>query len=325
MSDPTPTTPYRELPESDGIRFCWGAWGAEDVLGSLNRLDAAAVLRGRETVSRGLSFSLNWDMALPEPPMFRRPRMRHDIVVSANGTSLNDVISDWNTQSSSQWDGFLHVTWGGHGRYGGHDLNGMQHWATRGIVGRCVLADVGRWRAAQGRPIDFTRPDGVSLEDLKATLAAQNSPIGQGDILLVRFGWTDYYESAGMDVRGRMITHEEIVTPGLSAREEVVEFLWDSQIAAIGADNPAIETWPQRAEVGPGDEPNPDGAWPQHLEKTLHWRLLPALGIPMGEMLDLKALAEDSAASGEYYGLLTAAPINLTGAAATPANALVLR
>jgi kynurenine formamidase len=322
---PTPTTPYRELPVSDGVRHCWGAWGADDVLGCLNRLDAAAALRGRECMTRGVAFSLNWDMKLPEPALFRRPSMRHETVVSANGSSLNDVISDWNTQASSQWDGFRHVTWGGHGQYGGHSRHSMHYWAERGIVGRCVLADVARWRATRGRPIDYTRPDPVTAADLRATLDSAGVQVEPGDILLIRVGWIEWYGTADAATRAAMTTHEALVSPGLSAQEDVAELLWDWQLAAVAADNPALEPWPQRAEAGPDATPDAAGKWPVHLPVTLHWRLLPALGLPIGELWDLDALAADSAAHGRYDGLLTSAPLHLTGGAASSANALVLR
>lgn len=327
MNDPavTPATPYRKLPEVDGVRYCWGAWGTGDVFGCLNRLDAAAVLRGRECVTRGVAFSLNWDMKLPEPPLFRRPGMRHEVTVSANGSSLNDVISEWNTQASSQWDGFRHVTWAGHGQYGGHDLHSVHHWAQRGIAGRCVLADVARWRAAQGRPVDYARPDPVTADELQVTLADAGITVQPGDILLIRLGWIEWYAGANDAARAAMTTHEALVSPGISAQEEMAELFWDWQLAAVAADNPALEPWPQRAEAGPDAMPDANGRWPVHLPVTLHWRLLPALGMPIGELWDLEALAADSAGHGRYDGLLTSAPLNLTGGAASPANALVLR
>ena len=53
----------------------------------------------------------------------------------------------------------------------------------------------------------------------------------------------------------------------------------------------------------------------------LHFRILGLLGIPIGEMWDLEALAEDCASDGVYEFLLTSAPLNLLDGVGSPANA----
>lgn len=324
MPDPSPTTTYQHLPTLDGIRHSWGAWGPDDALGCLNRLTDAAALDALQCVRRGATFPLNLDMRLPSPPLFGRPMIRHDLVYSANGTSLNDVISDWNTQVSSQWDGFLHVTWKDHGCYNGYKLHGIHHWAERGIVGRSVLVDVGRWRASADRPLQFTRPDVITAKELRAALAAQSTTVQPGDILMVRTGWLAWYLESSQDTRTAIADPARLASPGLSAEEEIAELLWDLQIAAVAADNPALEAWPLGCDATTGMRRGTD-AWPQRFEISLHVRLLPGLGMPIGELWHLERLAADCAADGEYQALLVSTPINLRGAAASPANALVLK
>lgn len=306
---------YDELPLEDGIRHSWGLWGSTDRFGCLNRIDGSHVLGAVGAVRRGAVFSLNWDLALPHPALFGRPNLKHEIVLSANGTSLNDVLSDWNTQASSQWDGFRHVTWPDHGTYNGIVDNGVHHWAQRGIVARCVLADVGRWRESIGRPLRFDVPDEISLADLVATLDAQGSSIRHGDILLVRTGWIADYLTESEETRKRWADRDLLVAPGLSANEDVVRWLWDKGVAAVASDNPALEVWPQ----GFGS----DGQ--KKYSVTLHTRLLPALGMPIGELWDLEGLGRDCAEDRVYEAMLTSAPLHLVGGAATPANAVVVK
>ena len=43
----------------------------------------------------------------------------------------------------------------------------------------------------------------------------------------------------------------------------------------------------------------------------MHIRLLPLLGLPLGEFFDLDRLADDCAADGVYEFLFTSAPLNL--------------
>jgi kynurenine formamidase len=321
----TPATPYRDLPIMDGVRHSWGAWGERDTLGCLNRLENSSALGALRSVRRGAVFPLSLEMHLPGPPLFGRPAFGHDLVYAADGTSLNDVISDWNTQVSSQWDGFAHVAWPGHGHYGGHELHGVQHWAERGIVGRSILADVGRWRAETGRPLNFTRPDAITASDLRSTLSAQCTNVRAGDILLVRTGWVAWYLQTGNETRAAIADRAALVSPGLSAAESVAELLWDFQLAAVAGDNPALEVWPFGCDETAGTDPAATAPWPRKHEINLHTRLLPGLGMPVGELWDLERLAADCAADLEYAGMLVATPINLRGAAASPANALVLK
>jgi hypothetical protein len=321
----TPETPYRHLPVVDGVRHSWGAWGERDVLGCLNRLGESAALEALRWVRRGAAFPLNLEMHLPGPPLFGRPPFDHDFVYSPDGTSLNDVISNWNTQVSSQWDGFRHVAWAGRGHYGGHELHGVHHWAERGIVGRSVLADVGRWRAEIGRPLDFTRPDAITAADLRSTLSAQSTSPQPGDTLLVRTGWVPWYLQAGNETRRALADRASMVSPGLSADESVAELLWDFRLASVAADNPALEVWPFGCDATAGPDSTASAPWPRRYETSLHTRLLPGLGMPIGELWDLEQLAADCAADREYVGMLVATPINLRDAAASPANALVLK
>ena len=98
----------------------------------------------------------------------------------------DDLYHDWNTQSSSQWDGFRHLGHRDHGHYGGvaDEEHGVHHWAARGIVGRAVLADVDRWRAAQGRPLRRASADAITADDLLSCLADQGTAVETGDVLL---------------------------------------------------------------------------------------------------------------------------------------------
>jgi kynurenine formamidase len=313
---------YRDLPRRDGIAHSWGVWGADDHLGSLNNLTPERVLAGSAEIQRGEVFSLNWDMRLPDPPLFGRPALVHELVQTSD-TALNDVISNWNTQASSQWDGLRHVRWIGHGLYNGLESHGVDHWARRGIAGRSVLADVDRWRARVGRPIAQDQPDPITADDLRATLTDQGSALRRGDILLIRTGWMSWYLAA--DRQTRTALARELTGSGLSADESTAELLWDSGIAAVAADNPGFELRPQGCDHAPVPGAPRPADWERIYPVTLHNRLIPALGIPLGELWDLDALADDCASDGRYTGFLASAPLFLPGGTGSPANALVMK
>src|SRR5688500_6261082 len=220
----------------------WGVWGEGDVLGCFNLLTPERVVAAARLVQKGAVFPLDLDVALPDPPLFGRRAPRHTVLGSGH-PSRDDVV-EINPQASSQWDGFLHITHPAHGFYNGvaGDDHGMHHWAARGIAGRGVLADVARHRAAQGRPVQPDADDAITPDDLDATLAAQGVGLQPGDVLLVRTGWLAWYRAADRATRDALPTN--LRAPGLAPGEGTPRWLWDRHVAAVAADNPALEVWP---------------------------------------------------------------------------------
>jgi hypothetical protein len=85
-------------------------------------------------------------------------------------------------------------------------------------------------------------------------------------------------------------------------------WLWDHQIAGMAADNVGLEALPVDAAVG-----------------FQHRRLIAMLGMPMGELWDLDALAVDCAADGRYEFMLVSAPLYVPGGVGSPPNAYALK
>jgi kynurenine formamidase len=126
--------------------------------------------------------------------------------------------------------------------------------------------------------------------------------VGRGDIVLVRTGrltrvrregWGDY---AGGD------------SPGLSFT--TAGWLHGTEIAALATDTWGFEVRPNEFE--PAFQP-------------LHQVAIPHLGLLIGEMWDLDALAEDCAADGVHDFWLTAAPLPITGAVGSPVNPIAVK
>jgi kynurenine formamidase len=309
---------YDDLHDRPGRpdRTSWGLWGADDEVGALNDVTREHVADAARSVTAGKVFPLNWDLRLPDPPLFGRRPLRH--TVTGKGHALDDHYTDFWPQGSSQWDGLAHVAHPEHGFYGGRTAadvraaeprNGVDAWARRGIAGRFVLADVARWRAASGRPLDPSSGERVPAADVAATLAAQGAELRPGDVLLLRFGWIAWYAELDRARRARLAgAPGDWHAAGLSPEAGTARWLWDSGVVAVAADNPAVEAVPF-----PADGP------------ALHVRLLAMLGIPLGELWDLEGLAADCAADGRFAGLLVSAPLNLRGGVGSPANAVALK
>ncbi|RZL83180.1 MAG: cyclase family protein [Rhodococcus sp. (in: high G+C Gram-positive bacteria)] len=301
----------------------WGRWGEDDVHGTLNFLDDAKRASAAALIRHGTSFSLSlqFNMDGPQKGWRRRTNPVHTMLDTGTdaeaGTQgfphglggADDVIA-MPLQCSTQWDGLGHIfdhgrAWNGR-RAGqvvtsqGDQVTGIETAADL-IVGRGVLLDVGRAFGTDGE-----LPDGfaITTEHVERTIAAQgaSAAVGRGDIVLVRTGqlararregWGDYAGGAA---------------PGLSFT--TADWLHGSEIAAI-----ATDTW--GFEVRPNEF---DNAF-----QPLHQVAIPNIGLFLGEMWDLDALAENCAADGIYEFFLTAAPLPVTGAVGAPVNPIAVK
>jgi len=320
---------YSDLPKRNGLPASWGLFGSggPDYFGCLNLLTPEKLVAAARLVERGAVFALNWSADLPNPPLFGRSGYRHEVLDLSAGH--DDVLHGWNTQSSSQWDGFRHIRNVPNGFYDGvaDEDHGVHHWARRGIAGRALLCDIGRWRAAQGRTLRYDESDVIEPDEILAALDAQGSPLEAGDVLLMRTGWTEWYEtSADESVRKAISTRATLKAPGLPSGERTAEFLWDLHIAAIGADNPSVEVWPPGTGTDPEQVAELRSNHPERMHELFaHSLLLPMLGIPLGEMWDLSSLAADCAVDGRYACFFVSAPLNVPHGVATPPNALAIK
>ena len=301
----------------------WGRWGPDDRLGTVNFIDEAKRRQAAGLVRRGVSISLSqsFDTDGPQKGWRRRTNPVHTMTDTGTDAAAgkqgfphgiggaDDVIA-MPLQCSTQWDGLGHIfdhgmAWNGRPAgdvvtSDGDLVTGIEHLASS-IVSRGVLLDVGRVVGEGGE-----LPDGFAIteEHLQETIAAQGSTsqVGRGDIVLVRTGrlsrarregWHDYAGGA---------------SPGLSFW--TAGWLHGTEIAAI-----ATDTW--GFEVRPNEFPN--------AFQPLHQVAIPNIGLLIGEMWDLDALAEDCAADGVYEFLLAAGPLKVTGAVGAPLNPLAVR
>jgi kynurenine formamidase len=234
-------------------------------------------------------------------------------VFALSRNEMDDRLDGFHLQGSTQWDALGHVRCREHGFWGGrtatptseaNDL-GIDHWAEHGIVGRGVLLDVAGWAMAAGRPLDALTPTEITAADLQAVLDHEGTRLESGDVLCVRTGWVGAYRS--MDQSARDSYAKDPTFAGLRADEAMARFLWDAHVAAVVCDNPAVEVVPGDAAVG-----------------SLHRRLIPLLGLALGEMFDLETLAQRCAAAGRWTYMFVAVPLKVPGGIGSPGNAVAI-
>jgi Putative cyclase len=306
---------YDELPEVPGLglRHAWDVFGDDDVLGSINLVTPARVARAAASVTTGELVSLDLPLNLPNPPLFGRKPYEHT-VIALNRNEMDDHLDNFHPQGSTQWDALNHVRCREHGFWGGRTQDptvgpnglGIHHWAEHGIAGRGVLVDVAGWREREGRPLPPFEPESITVADLEATLASERVVPEVGDIWCIRTGWVGAYRDLDHDARVAYALDPTFA--GLHAGEDMARFLWNAHPAALVCDNPAVEVVPGDASVG-----------------SLHRRLLPTLGLALGEMFDLEKLAARCQADGRFTFFFVAAPINVPDALGSPGNAVAIR
>src|SRR3954454_6547406 len=126
----------------------WGVWPGREVLGCLNRITPERRVRAAALVQTGEVYPLDLDPELPDPPLFNRARLQREVTWLGE-VGHDEILGNYNTQASSQWDGFRHIRSREHGFHGGvaDEDHGVHHWTEHGIVTRGVLADVARVRS----------------------------------------------------------------------------------------------------------------------------------------------------------------------------------
>ncbi|KAK1057446.1 hypothetical protein LTR33_013639, partial [Friedmanniomyces endolithicus] len=198
---------FSELPldKSGPHHNAWGLYGKDDQLGTLNRLTDDIVKAASSEIQTGIRIGLDWPLdAQKDIPLFGRQAF-HKEVYQKTPRIVNDDVWTFNTQSSTQWDGFRHFGYQKealfynnttldqiHGTNGTPQTNtlGIGAWAARGIVGRGILLDYHAWRLAQTPTPHHNafETGSITVADLKNVAASQKTEIRFGDVLLVRSG-----------------------------------------------------------------------------------------------------------------------------------------
>jgi len=185
---------------------------------------------------------------------------------------------------------------------------GIQKWKSK-LVGRGVLIDMLKWRAKHKRPVQATTTNECfTVAEFEAALKAQKTKVRPGDFLLVRTGWMTQYKALSPENKRSMGNLQVMRSCGVDPHVEMISWLWDHHVAAIGCDNPMVEPYPPRADRG-----------------HLHPHALSYLGLPLGEQWDMDELADDCARDKRYEFMFVSVPLHLVGGVASPPNAVAIK
>jgi kynurenine formamidase len=304
----------------------WGRWGPDDELGTLNFIRPEDVVAAAGLIQRGKSFSLAipLDDAGPQTGGFGRFNPIHLMIRDGNAAVTDTVVRDFYggrdrwirgtddililpLQSGTQWDALGHIVFEKR-IYNGYPATDV---GSRGAIrndiakardrvsGRGVLLDIPR---SQGRA--WLDPgEQIHAADLEACASKQGASVGRGDIVLVRTGQVGTCRANGAwgDYAGGS-------APGLAL--DAAGWIYEREIAALATDTWGAEVLPNQTE---------DVFQPLHIILIVH------MGLLLGEIFDLEALAEDCAHDGRYEFFFSAPPLPITGAVGSPVNPIAIK
>ncbi len=298
----------------------WGKWGADDERGTLNYITAECIREAARLVKKGLTFrlGLNFDADGPQIGQSWRSNPIHlmrydggDAAIGAmnfpGGWKLCDDMIIMPLQCSTHWDALAHVYYDdqlyngfsfAEVSSGGANRNGIDK-ICQGVIGRGGLLDVARFKKKDMLEGGY----GITPDELDACVRAQGVNIRPGDILCLRTG-----------VIQKLLRDKDKESyggnrPGLTF--ECVRWLHRNQIAAVVADNTGIEVLPNGFSDG--------------CRIPFHMVALRDMGLLLGELLDLEALATDCDGDKVYDFLFVSPPLPITGATASPINPLAVK
>jgi len=185
---------------------------------------------------------------------------------------------------------------GGRHRCFAHHL-GLEHMAFHGVQGRGVLVDLEKHLGRQFK--------GVRLDTLQEIMAADDVVVEPGDMLLLHTGFATQILEWNREPDVSEIFR---ICSWLDSRDDaLLQWIADSQISALVADNYAVE-----GMLGKDRHPE------RHSFLPIHNLCLFKLGVPLGEMWYLHELATWLREHDRSRFLLTAPPLRLPGIVGSP-------
>src|SRR3954454_19874203 len=176
---------------------------------------------------------------------------------------------------------------------------GLEHMAFHGVQGRGVLVDLVHHLGHDAQA--------VKLATLQEIMAADGVVVEPGDMLLLHTGFATKVLEWNREPDPVQI---HMMCTYLDARDEsLLEWITESQISALVADNYAVEGLLGR---------DPDQS--RHSFLPIHNLCLFRLGVPLGELWYLHELATWLREHDRSRFLLTAPPLRLPGAVSSPAT-----
>jgi kynurenine formamidase len=300
----------------------WGRWGKDDQVGTLNHIMPEDIVRAAGLIRTGKVFALGipLDRTGPQTGLFGgRWNPIHTMLATGTdavagrydkvpGIRYADDAINMPVQAATHWDSLGHIFYE-EKMYNGFDARevdcnglgklGIEHTRNK-MVGRGVLLDVARYKGFDSLDDGY----GMTNDDLYNTAKKQKIDLKRGDYVIVRTGMMERCQRIGS-----WDGYPGGDAPGFSF--ETLDFVKDTQLAALASDTWGCEVRPNESEEG--------------INQPWHWITIPIMGMTMGEIFNLKELADDCEQDKVYEFLFVAPAIPITGAVGSPVNPLAIK
>ena len=226
-------------------------WGADDQIGSANRVSPERTVAAAKLVKQGISHPLGIviEPGMPAyPPRYTElqvvqpnQQFNADLGVGWEASSNDDVLQMW-LGTGPQLDGLGHMGEAGefYNCNQGKDfsiITGLTKLDISGIppmVGRGVMIDIAKQMGVDSLPAGHP----ITSDDIKAAMKSQGVPVGEGAVVLLHTGYTDATLKQNPSLWAGSI-------PGITNEASV--FLAGLKPMAVGADTWGLGAVPPRA------------------------------------------------------------------------------
>lgn len=116
--------------------------------------------------------------------------------------------------------------------------------AAKPIVTRGVLLDWYSYALRNGLPLSPFTDQAIPLHQLLKVAREEQVTFRQGDVLLIRTGWTAAYSKLTEEEKDRLGGRDDRASCGIEATQDVIRWHWDQGFAAVASDTVAYEAWP---------------------------------------------------------------------------------
>ncbi len=283
----------------------WGwVWGKDDEVGALNEMTDASRLAALRIADRGRTFDLGvtydrtsykWPGHSPgEIITFRSPegvKRQRDLPALVNDNAdklawhsaalfINDNVATQidglghiTTDDDNHWyNGFKESDWGGN--FGPRKADAT---TIPPIIARGVLIDIAGAKKLDALPSNYA----ITVDDLRAALAAQKTQLKPGDVVLIRTGTLRYWGETGGD-HAKIGQHD---SAGITL--ETAKWLVEENGALfVGSDTSGLE-------YGPTEKDNAAYRAKYRSFNPVHRYLLVEQGVHIGEFHYLEDIARE--------------------------------
>jgi kynurenine formamidase len=312
VTDPTDANSLKAL----GRKLSnWGRWGKDDEVGTLNlvtpavRVAAARLVVTGKIFDLGMPFGRSGPFTGPGAPRFNPIHLMRmsPMDVLENGLIGADDVIIMALQSASQWDGLAHAGYDGRlyndvAPNAVSTRNGASRNSFTAAIERCisrgVLLDIPRLLHGVEVLEESTE---ITADDLDAATQKANVTVQSGDILLVRTGFYRHFLAGD---------HERYMGPEPGLGLSTLKWLHEHEVAAVAMDQWGVEVQPSNIKG---------------FMIPFHMVAIRDMGMMLGEMFDLEALAADCAEDGVYEFMFCGTGLKITNAIGAPVTPMAIK